>query len=127
MTDTRQSNIEESIATERERDELRRRIDRALTIAEDPDSYPDDDAALDLMASILRGEGGLGAGEHTATHTGPLTAEQLADSLRDGVPVHRFVADPDAAGPEPDFPERTPEQVEADERARLDTLAEGTG
>jgi hypothetical protein len=31
-----------------------------------------------------------------------------------------------AAGPEPDFPERTPEQVQADERARLDTLGEGS-
>ncbi len=83
MTDTRQSNIEESIATERERDELRRRIDRAIAIAEDPDNYPDDDSALDLVASILRGEGGLRAGELTATHAGPLTAEQLADKLRD--------------------------------------------
>ena len=56
MTDTRQSNIEESIATEKERDELRRRIDAALAVCEDPDTYPDEDAALDLVASILRGD-----------------------------------------------------------------------
>ncbi len=31
-----------------------------------------------------RGGGGLRAGEFTAEYTGPLTAEQLADKLRDG-------------------------------------------
>ena len=72
MTDTRQSNIEESIATERERDRYKAALEH---IADDPIH------ALHIARKAL--DKCLRAGELTATHAGPLTAEQLADKLRD--------------------------------------------
>ncbi len=49
--------------------------------------HPTIKAATALLRAEAEREakpGGLRAGEFTAEHTGPLTAEQLADKLRDG-------------------------------------------
>ncbi len=82
MTDTRQSHIHESIATERERDELRERIDRALTILAVTDRPPP--AVVERAVAILRGDSlssaPAGNSDTTATTDPRVSRPDLTDA-----------------------------------------------
>lgn len=73
MSDSRQSNIEEAIATERERDHYKAALGRI--------AGGEPDASVIAREALDSTPGGLRAGEYTATHTGPLTADQLAEDV----------------------------------------------
>lgn len=57
------------------------RIAAALAVLDKPRACVADLASVNAAVAILRGEDGLRAGEYTATHTGPLSAEVLQPAI----------------------------------------------
>jgi hypothetical protein len=111
MTDTRQSNIEESIATERGRDEACAERDRWIRLFNR------------LEAAVTHHKRDTAGFASNADDSLYAARDRI---LRDAAVSHPVSdseqAVAEAAGPEPDFPTLSPEQVAADERARRDTL-----